>query len=223
MAHLLRLAHDWRMEIEGGVPAELIRDYLRPAIRAVPASMAARTRIRLIRVAPALDDPEASSRWQRSPEAAEIWLATDADPHDVTMELLICVGQILWEELTGGERNQWLDRLRRELEAGVTGEIDELALEAKQRLLASAAAARSMRRLEAYARASFASTAAEYVHCLWHDVTVRSGPEHLPAQWLRERLELLELWFPPNPGYRLFAAAAQRGTGSEGASEASPA
>jgi hypothetical protein len=223
MAHLLRLAHDWRMEIEGGVPAELIRDYLRPAVRAVPAAMAARTKIRLIRVCPTLDPPEASSRWRRSFEAADIWLAADADPHDVAMELLICVGQILWEELTGEERNQWLDRLRREIEAGVTGEIDEPALEAKERLLATAAAARSLRRLEAYARAAFGSTAAEYVHCLWHDVTLRSGPEHLPAPWLRARLELLRRWFPPNPGYRLFAATAQRGTGSEGASEASPA
>lgn len=211
------------MEIEGGVPAELIRDYLRPAVRAVPAAMAARTKIRLIRVSPSLDEPEAGSRWRRSLEAAEIWLAADADPHDVAMELLICVGQILWEELTGDERSQWLERLQREIEAGVTGEIDELALEAKDRLLATAAAARSMRRLEAYARASFASTAAEYVHCLWHDVTLRTGPEHLPASWLRARLELLERWFPPNPGYRLFAPAAQRGTGIEGASEASPA
>jgi hypothetical protein len=33
--------------------------------------------------------------------------------------------------------------------------------------------------------------AAEYVHCLWHDVTIRTGEEYLPAPQLRRRLELL--------------------------------
>jgi hypothetical protein len=54
----------------------------------------------------------------------------------------------------------------------VTGEIDEQALEEKRWLLSSAVLARSRNRLLRYAGASFASTAAEYVHCLWHDVTV---------------------------------------------------
>ncbi|MGC8792051.1 MAG: hypothetical protein ACP5U2_01510 [Bryobacteraceae bacterium] len=223
MPALLRLAHDWRMELTDEIAAGLVRDYLRPAVRAVPASLAARVKVRTIRVTPILEQPEATSRWRRAFEGAEIWLAAEGDPHDVAMELLLCVGQILWEELSSEERNQWLDRLRREMEAGVTGEIDDLALEAKNRLLADAAAARSVRRLEAYARASFASTAAEYVHCLWHDVTVRTGPEHLPARWLRARLELLQKWFPPDRGYQLFAPEPQRGTGSEGASEANPA
>jgi hypothetical protein len=94
--------------------------------------------------------------------------------------------------------------LSAEIEAGVSGEIDEEALAEKRALLGSRVSARSRRRLERYARASFAGTAAEYIHCLWHDVTVRSGPEHLPAPWLRRRLQMLAGWFPPNRGYRLF-------------------
>ncbi len=131
------------------------------------------------------------------------------EPHDVAMEMLLCVGQILWEETAPAEQQQWLEQLRREIDAGVTGEIDDQALECKQRLLATAASARSRRRLTAYARASFAGTAAEYVHCFWHDVTIRTGPEHLPAEWLRARLQLLARWFPPSPGRRLFAPASE--------------
>jgi len=71
--------------------------------------------------------------------------------------------------------------------------------------MASAAASRSMRHLEAYARASFAGTAAEYVHALWHDVTARSGPDYLDAGRLRIRLKLLASIFPPDAGYRLFS------------------
>lgn len=211
------------MEISAEVPPSLVADYLRPAVRAVPAAMAVRTKIRRVFVAPALEDPDAASHWRRDSDGAEIWLAAEGDPHDTAMELLLCVGQILWEETADEERRRWLELLRAEMEAGVSGEIDELALESKARVLAGPAAARSMRRLEEYARASFASTAGEYVHCLWHDVTIRTGPEHLPASYLRARLELFRRWFPPNPGYRLYAAEPQRGTGSGGASAASPA
>jgi hypothetical protein len=48
---------------------------------------------------------------------------------------------------------------------------------------------------------------AEYVRRLWHEVTVRTGPDYLPAAPLRRRLELMARWFPPNRGYRLFPAA----------------
>ncbi len=86
----------------------------------------------------------------------------------------------------------------------MSGEIDEQALEEKRSLLASRVHARSRRQLARYGRAAFAGTTAEYVHCLWHDVTVRTGPDHLPAPQLRRRLELLAGWFAPDRGYRLF-------------------
>jgi hypothetical protein len=72
---------------------------------------------------------------------------------------------------------------------------------------ASRSDANNVKRLTRYGRASFAGTVAEYVHCLWHEVTVRTGPDYLPVPPLRRRLELLARWFPPNRGYRLFPAA----------------
>ena len=132
--------------------------------------------------------------------------AGGADAHDVALEALLCLGQALWDELDEAEYASWLEALGREIQAGITGEIDETALEEKRALASSRVTARSRRRLERYARASFAGTFAEYVHALWHDVTVRTGPEHLPPDWLRRRLELVSGWFPPRPGYRLFPA-----------------
>lgn len=220
------IAHGWRLEVAREAPAGLASDFLCPAARALPAALAARLGPCRISVVRALEQPEITSRWRRGPGQIEITVAFgELEPHDVAVELLLCLGQLLWEVTTEEERAAWLEQLRREIEAGVPGEIDEQALEAKQRLLAGTASARSRRRLEDYACASFAGTAAEYVHCLWHDVTIRTGPEHLPARWLRARLELLARWFPPNRGYRLFAdkEELQRGTGNAGPSDPSPA
>lgn len=149
---------------------------------------------------------EWSSRWQFRAETLEVELALDSEqPHDLALELLLCLGQALWETLSEQEYRAYLRLLQAEIEAGVGGEIDETALEEKRKLLDSRILARSRRRLERYAQASFGATFAEYVHSLWHDVTVRTGPEHLPPDRLRHRLELVAGWFPPRPGYRLFA------------------
>lgn len=222
----VRLAHGWRLVAGAEDEPGLVAEFLRPAVRAVPAKMARRVGGCTIYLLNSLERPEFTSRWRWAWDKFEIFLVTAvADPHDVAMELLVCVGQILWQKATAAEEAAWLEQLKREIEAGVTGEIDSDAFEAKRRLLAGPVSARSTRRLAAYAGASFAATAAEYVHCLWHDVRVRAGPEHLPAPWLRARLELLARWFPPNRGYRLFASEAgdQRGGEMYGASEASPA
>lgn len=226
MSEELKTAHGWRLEISSEAQEVLARDMLQPAIRATPAAMAARLGACRIRLTSSLERPEITSRWRRGSAETEITIALgEQEPHEAAMELLLCIGQLLWEVTTEEERTAWLEELRREIEAGVQGEIDEQALEAKQRLLAGTASARSRRRLQDYARASFAGTAAEYVHCLWHDVTVRTGPEHLPVEWLRARLALLARWFPPNRGYRLFAAEdpPQRGMGNAGPSDPSPA
>jgi hypothetical protein len=72
------------------------------------------------------------------------------------MELLICLGQALWQRLTSEQsRAHWL-LLDSEFLAGVKGEIDEEALKEKRALLGSCFSAASDRRLERYGRASFA-------------------------------------------------------------------
>lgn len=187
-------------------PAELepaVREFLLPALRAVPERVWARLGRCRIRVDPA--EADFASRWTAGEGPLEIELAAaGVEPHDLALEALLCLGQALWDELEDQEYRGWLELLRREIQAGVGGEIDETALEEKRRLLSSRLRARSRRQLERYARASFAATVAEYVHALWHDVTVRTGPEHLPADWLRRRLELVSGWFPPPAGYRLY-------------------
>jgi len=144
---------------------------------------------------------EELSSWTAGEKGLEVSInVTDLDDHDAAMELLVCLGQALWDRLSEEEsRSYWL-LLRDEMGEDLDGEIDEAALDAKLALFKN----QSNARLVAYGRASFAGTAAEYVHCLWHEVTVRTGPDHLPAEALRRRLLLLDRWFPPNRGYRLF-------------------
>ena len=135
----------------------------------------------------------------------------EVEGHDVAMEMLLCLGQGLWESLSDAELRAYWMILGDEIDRGIEGEIDEQALEEKRCLFQSRRLANDVKRLTRYGRASFSGTAAEYVHCLWHEVTARTGPEYLPAPPLRRRLELLERWFPPNRGYRLFPAAPRAG------------
>ena len=182
-----------------------MREFIRPAVRAVPSSMA--SRLGSCRISLLAADPEMSSRWTESGAGLEIAVVTgESTDHDLAMELLVCLGQALWDRLSDDEfRAYWL-LLAGEIRDGIRGEIDEQALEEKQSLLASRLHARSRRQLARYGRASFAGTAAEYVHCLWHDVSARTGPDYLAAPQLRRRLELLAGWFPPDRGYRLFSS-----------------
>lgn len=209
-----RLAHGWLLMVRADLPPETVREFVRPAIRAVPRAMAARLGPCHILLSERLESPagtEVSSRWSQTGESLDIIVATKAvAAHDLTMELLLCLGQALWENTVGGEREAYWKLLGAEIEAGATGEIDDEALREKRALLSSRTSARSIRRLQKYAQASFAATAAEYIHSLWHDVTIRTGPEHLAAPWLRRRLDLMARWFPPNPGYRLFVRQSSR-------------
>ena len=204
----LRVAHGWRLLSPRGFPAATIREFLRPAVRAVPPSLAARLgtcRISLTDRMENGDGTELSSRWVQSGGELAVVLATgSADGHELAIEVLLCLGEALWETAGPGERQAYWNLLAAEIETGVPGEIDEDALREKRLLLSSRISARSRRRFERYSQASFAGTVAEYIHCLWHEVTLRTGPEHLPAPWLRRRLEMLARWFPPGRGYRLF-------------------
>jgi hypothetical protein len=206
----VRLAHGWRLAA-ADVSKEIIEEFIRPAVRAIPPAIADRLGRCRVSLPSSMDEDETASRWTASEDMIEIAVATSGvEPHDVAMELLVCVGQALWDVIRPGRCDAWRELLCTELAEQVGGEIDEQARDAKRALLASRSVTRGRRRWEEYARASFASTAAEYVHCLWHDVTVRTGPEHLPAPCLLRRLELLATWFPPARGRRLFPARARR-------------
>ena len=196
-----------RVAAQGEASPPLIREFIRPAVRAVPSRMASQLGLCRVSLESSLGSPDLASQWTATGRGVEISLAaTDREEHDVAMEMLLCMGQALWERLPDSQRKAYWLLLDAEIRAGIAGEIDEEALREKRALMASRFSAASGTRLEWYGGASFAGTAAEYVHCLWHDVEVRSGPDYLPALQLRRRLELLSRWFPPDRGYRLFGA-----------------
>jgi hypothetical protein len=188
----------------------LVRDFIRPAVRAVPSSMARRLGSCRISLA-AEAEADVASQWTITSSGLEVLVTTTGfEEHDVALELLLCLGQALWERLSDAEFRAYWMLLYDEISMGIEGEIDEPALEEKRTLFKSRFHANNAKRLARYSRASFAGTVAEYAHCLWHEVTVRTGPDYLPSPALRRRLELLERWFPPNRGYRLFPAALRR-------------
>lgn len=205
-----RLAHGWTLVRGPSLSAALVREFIRPAVRAVPSSIARRLgscRISL----PAEVAAGVASRWTMTNGGLEVSVTTAGlDEHDVAMELLLCLGQGLWERLSDGELRPYWMLLCEEISVGIEGEIDQQALDGKRCLFECRSHADNVKRLTRYGRASFAGTVAEYVHCLWHEVTVRAGLDYLPVAPLRRRLELLARWFPPNRGYRLFPEPANR-------------
>jgi hypothetical protein len=206
----LPLTHGWILTCGTDMPQSLVREFIRPAVRAVPSTLARRLgacRISLSAEVAA----DMASRWTTADSGLEVSVTTQGfEEHDVAMELLLCLGQTLWERLVGAELRAYWMLLCDEVSAGIEGEIDQPALEEKRSLFRRRSHAGRAERLTRYGRASFAGTAAEYVHCLWHEVTVRTGPDYLPAHPLRRRLELMARWFPPDRGHRLFPAAQRR-------------
>jgi len=202
------LSHGWQL-IAGPVVSEsLIPGFIRPAVRSVPPRMAQHLGLCRVSIVEELENPEVASQWTCTDRELLVSLAaTGRDEHDVALELLLCVGQALWEKLSPAQRKAYWLLVDQEINAGIAGEIDEDALEQKKVLLSGRSSAASRRRLERYGSASFAGTVAEYIHSLWHDVTIRSGPDFLPAPQLRRRLELLSRWYPPARGRRLFPRA----------------
>lgn len=140
---------------------------------------------------PKFDDPARTSQWTSTGSGLEISVAAAGEAHDVALEILTRLSQALWERLSKVEESGYWRLLDAEILANISGEMDEQALDAKRLLLEDRAHARDPRCLEQYGVASFAATAAEYVHCLWHDVTIRTGEAYLPAPQLRRRLELM--------------------------------
>jgi len=147
-----------------------------------------------------------SAVWMEEKERTHLVLpCRELDAHDTGFEFLASVAELLRARLEDSEAAQYSGILDEELRRGVTGEIDEEALAAKHRLGAGSGRRAGRESFAAYCDASFVSTAAEYMHGLWHDVQIRVGPEHLPVRELRRRMKWLSELFPPNSGYSVFA------------------
>jgi hypothetical protein len=210
-----RLAHGSTLTFDPGVSEALVTEFIRPAMRAVPEVMACQLGRCHISVVEKLGGGRLASQWTDTDLGLEITIAAGPeecphDQHDVTLDLLLCLGQALWTKLNHNQYKAYWLFLDAEIGAGVPGEIDEVALKQKRLLLSGRYSASSRRRLNLYGAASFAGTAAEYVHCLWHDVILRSGRDVLPAAQLKRRLDLLSGWFPPARGHLLFPQASSQ-------------
>ncbi len=201
------LAHGWILRALEPPSAAEAEAALREPAAAVPQALASRLGPLRLYAVPylecrgdadlvSLEPPQGeahSSLWRERPEAIHLFLSfADADAHDTGFELLAALGELSVPRLSEEEFASYARLLERELREGAEAEIDEDALEARQAARAD------------YAEVSLASTLAEYMHALWHDVELRHGPQHLAAEFLRRRFELLQELFPPNPGYVVF-------------------
>jgi len=222
---LSSLTHDWEFHSALTLSPAEERTMVREPVQAVPAPIAQRLgKVRLLAVAyiACLETGDVVCRqkpkgeahtaaWIEAPERINLLLACrELDAHDTGFELLGSVAELLRPRLTHSEIVAYSQILEEEVRHGVRGEIDEEALAAKQAYLASKNGRRFRAQFERYRDTSFVSTAAEYMHGLWHDVQIRVGPDHLPVAQLRRRMDLMAELFPPNPGYRVFDEALEK-------------
>lgn len=214
-----RLTHEWEFHSALALSPAEERTIVREPVQAVPATIAQRLgKMRVLAVAyiACLETGDVVTRqkpkgeahtaaWVESADRINLLLACrELDAHDTGFELLGSVAELLRLRLTRFEESAFRQLLEEELRHGIRGEIDEDALSAKQSYLATRSGRQSRAQFEHYRDISFVSTAAEYIHGLWHDVQIRVGADHLPVSQLRRRMDLMAELFPPNPGYRLF-------------------
>ncbi len=218
---LSHLTHGWELHTAVSLTPAEERTMVREPAQAVPAAVAERLgklRVLLVPYLACLESGDAvsfskpkgethSAVWVETEQQTNLVLASrELDPHDTGFEFLASIAELLRPKLSRQEVERFTDVLEEELRMGVRGEIDEEALAAKKPLAPGNRAWRRNRaQFERFRDISFASTLAEYMHGLWHDVQIRVGPEHLPLPQLRHRMNLLAEMFPPNPGYRVFA------------------
>jgi hypothetical protein len=218
---LSHLAHGWDMHSALPLSPSEERMAVREPAQAVPGAVAKRlgpVRVLLVPYIACLDGGDVVSFSKPRSEAhTVVWIEARArtnillacrelDAHDTGFEFLASIAELARPHLSEEELEQYSELLREELELEVPGEMDKEALAAKQALAGPRAARR--RRTETfdqYRDLSLASTLAEYMHGLWHDVQIQTGPDHLPLPQLRRRIQWMAKIFPPNPGYEVFS------------------
>ena len=133
---MVRLAHGWQLSVNPEIPHEVIGSFIRPAVRAIPLEMARQIGKCRLFLLTDLGDSDLASQWRVSPRGVEISVATEGrEGHEIALELLLCLGQALWEKLTTDQLKVYWQLLDAEFQAGVKGEIDDEALTKKRILL----------------------------------------------------------------------------------------
>jgi hypothetical protein len=221
-----RLAHDWELHSAVFLSRGEERTMVREPAQAVPSAVAKRLgslRILIVPYVACADEGDLISFSKPKGEThSSVWLETDeriflvipcreSDAHDTGFELLASIAELLRPRLSDEEAGNYAQLLEEELRLDIQGEIDEDAAAAKQLFVKGRRHHRRSRSPFArYRDISFVSTMAEYMHGLWHDVQIRTGPEHLPLAQLRRRLDFLAGIFPPNAGYQVFSEDLER-------------
>jgi hypothetical protein len=217
---LSRLAHDWQMHAAVALTPAEDRTMVREPAAAVPQSIAKRIGMLRVLMVPYVACQPAGDVIEWSKPAGEthsaVWVerenrvdlvlpCRELDTHDTGFEFLASVAELLRSRLQPGELEPYNQIIKEELRLGVGGEMDDDARAAKRHATGGHGRRASEEHLESYLRVSFVSTAAEYMHGLWHDVQIHVGPEHLPVRHLRNRMKRMAEMFPPNEGYSVFS------------------
>src|SRR5437867_1842915 len=88
----LRLAHGWRLAERPDVSEEIIRNFIRPAVRAVPSALAVRLKSCRISLPPGVTNGALTSQWVQTHDGLEIEVSSEGiDGHDLALELLLCL------------------------------------------------------------------------------------------------------------------------------------
>jgi hypothetical protein len=102
-------------------------------------------------------------------------------------------------------RKKYFDLLWEEMRAGAHGEVDEESWRLKQSMpTEQLVVRRATKNFLRYAQQSFVDTLTLYLHGICCDIDLEAGPRQLASRWVRKRLELLQVFFPPPKGYAVF-------------------
>jgi hypothetical protein len=206
------------------VAEEDLRQYLHDPIAALPVAVCAPLgKIGLV-LTPFLERVNGKSEsgyveFEKPPEGRQIFWSRAA-VEDATVLLFgikelemadyhyyfyAAVGHLVADHWGGEPQERYCRILREELGSEVHGEVDERSWHLKQGLIRRQSNARRDTKLfREYARQSFEDTLTLYLHGICCDIDVETGPRQMASRYLRRRLELLEILYPPPEGYAVF-------------------
>jgi hypothetical protein len=207
---------------------EDIREYLDEPIAALPPSIVSQLPKISILLVPYLektrergnqgrsselvrhDKPsEAKNSWTScvlsKEEAVLAFAVKEQEVADYHYRFYHCLAQLIADHWPAEAQSQYSSVLREELNTKVNGEVDEASWRLKQLIVRRySATRRETKAFQEYSKQSFIDTLTLYLHGICCDIDVETGPRQLPSRYLRKRLVLLRLLYPPPEGYPVF-------------------
>lgn len=205
------------------VAEEDLRDYLQDPVAALPPAIQAILPRLAVFLVPYLEKPNgkgdelvsfekpadksqaAVAQFNTESGPVIVLAVKDRDVADTHYYFFRAIATLAADRLPAEVEEAFTRLLRDELSNRIHGEVDEPGWQLKQSLLRRQSNMRRETKLfRSYARQSFIDTLTLYLHGICCDIDVETGPRQLPSRFLRRRLELLENYFPPPPGYAVF-------------------